>query len=178
MVLWTVLSFEKASKYHVVTKLKDISQMDTAIVYETLLFIYIPNTWKPQIQPSRNNSGHEMHSYPPYVSKVSWICSWEKVYLLQHLARPQDHTLTYTGTEGAELSHTECKCTELYGNHNDVYILSTERRVECELREAFSEISYALFTPHPDYSEEGGWHGVMRTQTEHSSFLPQSTTGL
>lgn len=40
MVLWTVLSFEKVGKYHVVTKLKDISQMDTAIVNENI-FIHL-----------------------------------------------------------------------------------------------------------------------------------------
>lgn len=66
------------------------------------------------------------------------------------------HTDTTQGQKGAERSHTKCKCTEPYGNYNDVYVLSIDQRVNCELREAFSEMSYALFTPHPDYSEEGG----------------------
>lgn len=77
----------------------------------------------------------------------------KRSYLLCYLERPQDTHRHYTGTGG---SHTTCKCTKLYGDYNDVHVLSTDRRVKCELREAFSEMSYALSTPHPDYPEEGG----------------------
>lgn len=126
---------------------------------KTFLFIYIPNTWKENLKSSHPEIIlAKKCSYPPYVFKVSWICSWEKV-LFTPISRAFSGPHSDRDRREPSGATLNAKCTEPYGNYNDVYVLSIDRRVKCELREAFSEMSYALFTPHPDYSEEGGWQG-------------------